>query len=348
MKHWLLIVVSLLAVAMLVAACGSEETTTTSTVSTAGSESTTTAAGVAPITSDTAVPTTLATIDDLEAYKAEMKEWHDKHQKHLEEAVEALDGIESPLDASEEDIEAIKELADVMDDAVDDLDDIEPPAELSSLHSDYLATLRDMALGADQLAQALKDKSLSGVMDALTTMGDAVDKGTPSRDALEEALGFSLSGDEDDTDTTGAGELGSRRNPIPLGQEAQVGDWTVKVLGATLDATQAILDENQFNDPPEAGYQYVLVNLEATYDGTESATFWVEMSYTFVGSGGNTYESGMAVAPDPITDEGEVFPGASVSGNLVFAVASDQVSGGTLSLEQAFSFEETRVFFALE
>jgi hypothetical protein len=144
------------------------------------------------------------------------------------------------------------------------------------------------------------------------------------------------------------GELGERRNPIPLGQAARMGDWQVKVVDAKLNATQLILDENMFNDPPADGSQYVLVSLEATYVGAESSTFWLDLTYNFVGGGGDRFEAGVTVAPEPITDEDEAFPGDTIAGNLVFEVASDQVPGGTLRLKEAFSYDKTCVFFAVE
>lgn len=144
------------------------------------------------------------------------------------------------------------------------------------------------------------------------------------------------------------GELGERRNPIPLGQEARTGDWQVKVVDAELNATQLILDENMFNGPPVDGSQYVLVSLEATYVGAESSTFWLDLTYSFVGGGGDRFETGVTVVPDPITDEGEAFPGDTITGNLVFEVASDQVLGGTLRLKEAFSCDKACVFFAVE
>ncbi len=144
------------------------------------------------------------------------------------------------------------------------------------------------------------------------------------------------------------GELGVRRNPIPVGQEFQVGDWQVKVRSATLDATQAILDENMFNDAPEPGYQYVLIEIEATYGGGDSSTFWVDMMYMFVGSRGDTFDSGTAMAPDSIINDDAVSAGGSVSGNLVFLVASDQVAGGTLLLEELSSLDESGTFFAIQ
>ncbi|MBN1319921.1 MAG: hypothetical protein JXA87_03680 [Thermoleophilia bacterium] len=143
------------------------------------------------------------------------------------------------------------------------------------------------------------------------------------------------------------GELGGRRNPIPVGQEAQIGGWNIKVLDATLDATQAVLDENMFNDPPEPGSQYLLVSIEATYLGAETSTFWVDMIYEFVGGEGAPFKPSAAVAPDSILDDGEVSANGTVSGNLLFTVASDQVAGGTLMIEQAFAHDDTRVFFAV-
>jgi hypothetical protein len=177
--------------------------------------------------------------------------------------------------------------------------------------------------------------------------------GTPDSEGTA-ALGLSIaSTGETRTTTTSVGdatigELGERRNPIPVGQEAQVGDWKVRVVNATLDATHIILEENMFNNPPEDGNRYVLVLLEATYAGEESSTFWLDMMYSFVGGKGDAFGTAAVVAPDSITDEDEAFPGASVSGNLVFEVSSDQILGGTLLLEKAFSFDETRLFFAVE
>jgi hypothetical protein len=144
------------------------------------------------------------------------------------------------------------------------------------------------------------------------------------------------------------GGVGTRLDPIPLGREAQVGDWKVKVVGAALDATQAVLDENMFNDPPDSGSQYVLISVEASYVGQATSTFWIDMLYSFVGSEGKTFSLAAAVAPDPITNAGEASAGGAISGNLVFMVASDQIPGGTLMLEEAFAWDKGRVFFAVD
>jgi len=161
--------------------------------------------------------------------------------------------------------------------------------------------------------------------------------------------------ESDDAATEGVAEtesddavVGTRQNPLAVGTTARVGDWEVKVTEVNLSADAAIAAENQFNDPPADGSVYILVGLEASYAGEESGTFWVDMMYSYYGSGGNTFDSAMAVEPNSISDAGETFPGASVTGNLVFEVPIDQVSGGALILEESFSFDETRVFFAVE
>lgn len=162
-----------------------------------------------------------------------------------------------------------------------------------------------------------------------------------------------VSGDSPQQETEAAAEAdapGTRTNPLPVGTTAKVGDWEVTVTAVNTNANDAIAAANQFNDPPVAGSQFVLVTVDAKYAGEESGTFWVDMSYKFYGSGGNTFDSGgqsMVVPPNPLSDAGETFPGAAVSGNMVFEVPTDQIEGGAIIMEGSFSFDDTRVFFAL-
>jgi len=144
------------------------------------------------------------------------------------------------------------------------------------------------------------------------------------------------------------GRPGERRNPIPMHQEARVGGWEIAVVGADLDATQAVLDENVFNAAPGEGSRYVLVSVEATNVGGGPSTFWLDMLCSFVGSKGGSFKTAAVVPPDSIMTEGEAPPGVRIAGNLVFEVPSDEVAGGTLMLEEAFSLEKSRMFFALE
>jgi hypothetical protein len=198
------------------------------------------------------------------------------------------------------------------------------------------------ARGAGSEPTSEASTARTGGAGATTTEGDSVvaDGATGSATTSEDRPGRT-------TTSVTIGELGGRRNPIPVGREVQVGGWRVKVVSTTLNATQAVLEENMFNDPPAPDSQYLLVSIEAVYVGEKSSTFWMDMLYEFVGGRGTALKPSGAIAPDSILDSGEVLPGGSVAGNLLFAVTSDQIVGGTLMVEEAFARDDTRVFFAI-
>jgi len=55
---------------------------------------------------------------------------------------------------------------------------------------------------------------------------------------------------------------GTRDDPIPMGTPVNLRDaWTITVLSIMPDATQAILKENMFNDPPKAGNQFFMARV---------------------------------------------------------------------------------------
>lgn len=143
--------------------------------------------------------------------------------------------------------------------------------------------------------------------------------------------------------------VGTRQNPLPIGTTAKIGDWEIKVTEVNLDADEVILATNEFNDPPSDGSRYVLVDLEANYVGDESGDIAWDMLYKFYGSGGNTFDGTdtYAASPNPIYEAGETFPGASVSGDVLYEVPIDQIEGGALIIE-ALLLDDTRVFFAVE
>ena len=146
--------------------------------------------------------------------------------------------------------------------------------------------------------------------------------------------------------------LGTRDNPLPVGTRMEMGDWTLAVTDVTLDATEQVMAENPFNDPPVDGRQFVLFAVDATYEGEDSGTAWLDFSWAIVGSAGNTFGTAMddycGVIPNSLDDTGETFPGGSVSGNVCVSAESDQVEGGTIRIEETFSFDDTRAFYALD
>jgi hypothetical protein len=147
-----------------------------------------------------------------------------------------------------------------------------------------------------------------------------------------------------------AAPSGSRDNPFPLGTVFQVGDWSVSVNSVDLDAWPEVSEENQFNDPPAAGRQFVMFNAATTYDGTDTGNPSFDLSWAIVGSLGNTFGSSMddycGVIPDGLDDQGELFPGATADGNVCVSADSDQLDGATIQVEQFFADEP--LYVALE
>jgi hypothetical protein len=199
---------------------------------------------------------------------------------------------------------------------------VEPDAEASSMEDD----------AGDDAATAVTEEP-----------ADDEPAGTDEPDAT----------DDDDEDTgAAAGALGTRDAPLELGTVIEMGEWTVAVTEVTLDATDTVMAENEFNDPPVEGRQFVLFRVEATYAGDDSGDPWLDFSWAIVGSGGNTFggasfDDYCGVIPDALDERGETFPGGSVEGNVCVSAASDQLEGGTILVEETFSFEDTRAFYAL-
>lgn len=166
---------------------------------------------------------------------------------------------------------------------------------------------------------------------------------------------------DDDSDVASNGEvaeksedaaLGTRDNPLAIGTKIEMGDWKLAVKKVALDATDQIKKENQFNDPPAKGRQFVMFQVEATYSGSESGDAMTDFSWAIVGGKGNTYGTGSkdycGVIPNPLDETGETFPDGTVSGNACVSVPASQLDGGTIRIEEFLSLEDTRAFYALK
>lgn len=152
--------------------------------------------------------------------------------------------------------------------------------------------------------------------------------------------------------STSEGVDGSSRvgDAIPVGTSSEVGDWTLTVVEVAGDGTDRVLAENQFNDPPAEDELFFIVQVEATYEGAESSTFWIDVSLKAVGDRSVAYEGfdgSCGVIPDSLDDSSETFPGGTIAGNVCWKVKSDDVDSLVMIAEQAFSFDDTRVYFSL-
>lgn len=149
-----------------------------------------------------------------------------------------------------------------------------------------------------------------------------------------------------------AAETGTRENPAAAGSTITLTDWTV-VLGATnRDASAEVAAENQFNSPPAEGRSFVMVPITATYTGTDTGTAWLSIAANFVGNAGNTYGDGMddycGVIPGDLTGSGDLYEGATATGNVCVQVPTAEIEGGTWVVENRLSFDGVKAFVALQ
>lgn len=137
-------------------------------------------------------------------------------------------------------------------------------------------------------------------------------------------------------------------NPVPVGSSTQLGTWQVEVVGYTKNADAAVAHENQFNDKPKPGTQYVLITLKATYMGNGSSDPYSDLTAAGIGSDGTQYGSPSEVLPNDLSNVGNVPSGANANGNVVLLVDSNAVDGLVLYLEgYTASFDTEGGFFAL-
>lgn len=151
---------------------------------------------------------------------------------------------------------------------------------------------------------------------------------------------------ESDTASSDAGK--NRENPLAIGSTVSDDDWEVTINSVTLDATEQVVAENEFNSPPEDGSQYLLVNVKATYTGDdpEGSMPWVTVEY--VTPGGNTINSydDFVALENSFSSLDVVYSGASVEGDYAFTVPSDGVEDGVLAVSIGLLSET--VFFAVK
>lgn len=143
----------------------------------------------------------------------------------------------------------------------------------------------------------------------------------------------------------------SRENPIPLGSTAAIGPWAVTVLGFTQDAWPELQRASEYNDPPAAGRQYVMVRLRATYTGTGSSSFLESGgSRNLVGLsnlGYASYDSYCSVVvPQEFDASRDVFTGGSLEGDTCWSVSAEDAVSPTFYVDGDYS-GKNRTFFAL-
>ena len=145
----------------------------------------------------------------------------------------------------------------------------------------------------------------------------------------------------------------TRGSPVALRTAARAGDWRIQVLSTTPHATSAVAEENRFNDPPQTGWQFYIVEVEVTYLGEGSQSPWLHVDFGGLGSGNAVRSNSCGVIPNDLDDFTELFTGGSIRGNICFPAPSAEVSAGGMVLLVDGStggsrIDQDRAYLALE
>ena len=145
-------------------------------------------------------------------------------------------------------------------------------------------------------------------------------------------------------------ELGSSiDNPVPIRDSGTIGEWTVEIAGLTRNADDAIQAENQFNEKPGPGNQFVMVTLNVTYNGKGSSDPYFDLTWAVVSEEGTLFEEASLVLPKDLIGVGNVPSGISGLGNVAFEVDRQAAASLVLYIEaDTASFETEGAFFALD
>ncbi len=185
---------------------------------------------------------------------------------------------------------------------------------------------------------------------------DAAATGARPTPTAAQTAGQDREDENDDEDAAGeasdaaSGPTGTRDNPIPLGDSATSGDYTITVIDVVPDAADLVLAANQFNEPPAAGTQFSLVGVEVTYSGTTTGQPSFDLNFQAVGERAVVYspfDASCGVVPADQFQANELFPGGTTQFNVCWAIDSADAESLVMFVEPLFAFDVQPVFFAL-
>lgn len=166
---------------------------------------------------------------------------------------------------------------------------------------------------------------------------NGIDTGKGDDTAVEEEGGAD--------EAAGGGDGTSPESPLAAGSTVEVGDWTIGVSDVTLDATDAILAENEFNEAPAEGFQQAMFTIDGTYNGTETGTLWLDV-VVGVWVDGTFYDGCSNVVPGDLIDTPDVSGGGQASGATCAEIPAGTTEG-VIYVEDLFSLDGTQYFIEL-
>ncbi|GAA1941377.1 hypothetical protein GCM10009689_23150 [Brevibacterium antiquum] len=154
-----------------------------------------------------------------------------------------------------------------------------------------------------------------------------------SDDVSAEAPAEEVVAEAGEAEEAGA-EEGTRENPYSIGTKISSDAWDMTITSVTLDATDEVLAENEFNEKPDSGNQYMMVDVEMTYTGDAPDGEMPMATFEYVSVGGNTFDGldDMVVAPNALDDMENMYNGATTSGSIAIQIPSEDAEAGVLAV----------------
>ena len=123
-------------------------------------------------------------------------------------------------------------------------------------------------------------------------------------------------------------QVGTKANPVPEGDVAQVGvDWAVTVVGLVrgAEAWTLLRNADSFNEPPLSGYEFLILNVEVSKLSEGLGAPW-ELSFSMVGDRNIVYDIGCGfnTVPEDLAYVSGVYQGGNVTGAVCFVVPVEE------------------------
>lgn len=153
---------------------------------------------------------------------------------------------------------------------------------------------------------------------------DAEDTAADAADTDDTAADASTSDDDAAADEDAAVEAdtptGTRDNPLAFGAVIENNDWSISFTGFNADANAEVAAGNMFNDEPEPGTQWIIVEAAATYTGSDSSST-LGLGFDYVGADGAVADLAFASGLEPDFDRfAELYEGGTEEGKIAFMV----------------------------
>jgi hypothetical protein len=142
----------------------------------------------------------------------------------------------------------------------------------------------------------------------------------------------------------------ARDDPVALGESGTVAGYEIVVADVVPDATDIVLAENQFNEPPAEDHQFFMVRLGVTYTGDGSGSPWFDLTFNAVGAAKVAYATFLhtcGVIPDDASEIPELFASGEAEFNICWEIREDDAGSLAMYVEDFTDFEVELTWFSL-